>query len=143
MGKKPSTHSRRSVIAAGICSVASVAGCSRLEANPSMLDIVFINNTDSRFVITVHLFPSEEGNPNGIGESFSDPVTVEPQEEVRRKDIAERQQYLIEYDVDKIVDGDPLQTDHGHAHFYPTEGGENPSIAFDIVDSGVLNKRIL
>ena len=141
MVKKSPTHSRRSVIAAGICSVAS-AGCSRLEANPSMLDIVFINNTDRRFVITVHLSASEEGNPNDMGERFSEPITVEPQEEVRRKDIAESQQYLIEYDVDKIVDGDPLQTDHGHAHFYPTEGGENPQVAFDIVDSGKVNKRV-
>ena len=135
MADEPSTHSRRAVIAAGICSVASVSGCSILESDPPMLDVVFINNTDSRFVITVHLLASEDGHSN------REVIDVEPQEELRREDIAESQQYLIEYDVDKLVDGDPLQTDHDHAHFYPTDGGDDPSVAFDIVGSGTLNKR--
>lgn len=112
-----------------------------LESDPPMLDIVFINNTNSQFVITVHLLASEDGHSNEEGGTFSAPIDIEPQEEVRREDIVESQQYLIEYDVDKIVNGDPLQTDHDHAHFYPTDGGDNPSVAFDIVDSGTLNKR--
>lgn len=139
---KPSTHSRRSVLVAGICSITSLSGCSMLEPESPMLDIVFFNNTDNRFVITVYLFASGEDHSNSDGRTFST-IEIEPQEEVRRDDIAKSQQYLIEYDVDKIVDGDPLQTDHGHAHFYPTDDGENPSVAFDIVDSGVLNKRAL
>ena len=141
MSDEPSTHSRRAVMAAGLCSVASVPGCSILESDPSMLDIVFINNTDSGFTITVHLLASGDGNSNGEGRAFSASIDIEPQEELRREEIAESQQYLIEYDVDKIVDGDPLQTDHDHAHFYPTDGGDNPSVAFDIVGSGTLNKR--
>lgn len=138
----PSAHSRRAVIAAGVCSVASVAGCSMLESARPMLDIVFINNTDNRFVITVHLFASGDEQPDGAVRTFSAPIEIESQEQIRREEIAESQQYLIEYDVDKIVDGDPLQTDHDHAHFYPAAGGDNPSVAFDIVGSGTLNKRM-
>ena len=141
MAEESSTHSRRAVIAAGICSIASVSGCSLLESDPPLLDIVFFNNTDSRFVITVSLLASGNGRSNGEVRTFSESIEIEPQEEVRREDIAESQQYLIEYDVDKIVDGDPLQTDHDHSHFYPTDGGDNPSVAFDIVGSGSLNKR--
>lgn len=141
MADEPSTHSRRAVIAAGICTVASVPGCTLLASDPPMLDIVFINNTDNRFVITVHLLASGDGHSNEEGRTFSASIEIEPQEELRREDIATSQQYLLEYDVDKIVNGDPLQTDHGHAHFRPTDGGDNPSIAFDIVGSGILNKR--
>jgi hypothetical protein len=139
---EPSTHSRRTVVAAVVALLVSVPGCSILESDPPGLDIVFINNTDSRFMITVHLRANGDGHSEGELETFSAPIEIGPQEEVRREDIAESQQYLIEYDVDKIVDGDPLQTDHDHAHFYPTEGGDNPSIAFDIVGSGTLSKRI-
>lgn len=142
MADEPSTHSRRTVLVAGICSTTSLSGCSMLEPESTMLDMVVFNNTDSQFVITIYLFASGEDHSNSDSRTFST-IEIEPQEEVRREDIVESQQYLIEYDVDKIVDGDPLQTDHGHAHFYPTEGGENPSVAFDIVDSGVLNKRTL
>jgi hypothetical protein len=112
-----------------------------LESDPPMLDIVFINNTDSRFIITVHLLASGGGQSNGEVKTFSAPIEIEPQEEVRREDVAESQQYLIEYDVDKIVNGDPLQTDRDHDHFSPTDGKDNPSVAFDIVGSGTLNKR--
>ena len=107
-----------------------------------MLDIVFINNTDSRFTITVHLQASGESHSNRAVTNVSRIIEIEPQEEVRREDIAESQPYLIEYDVDKIVNGDPLQTDHDHTHFYPTDDGGNPTIAFDIVGSGMLNKRV-
>lgn len=138
---KPSTHSRRSVLVAGICSITSLSGCSMLERESPMLDVVFFNNTDNRFVIKIYLFARGEDHSNSDGRTFSI-IDIEPQEEFRRENIAESQQYLIEYDVDKIVEGDPLQTDHGHAHFYPTDGGENPCVAFDIVDSGVLNKRV-
>lgn len=138
----PSTYSRRTVAAAVVCSLVSVPGCSMLESDSPGLDIVFINNTDSRFIITVHLFASRDDHSDGELDTFSAPIEIDPQGEVRREDIAESQQYLIEYDVDKIVDGDPLQTDHGHAHFYPTDDGDNPSVAFDIVGSGTLNKRI-
>jgi hypothetical protein len=107
-----------------------------LKSDPPMLDIVFFNYTDSRFEITIHLLASGDGHSNG------EIIEIEPREEVRREDIAESQQYLIRYDVDKIVNGDPLQTDHDHVHFYPTESGDNPGVAFDIVGSGTLNKRI-
>ncbi len=142
MVNESSTHSRRTVVAAVICSFVSVSGCSMLESDSPRLDIVFFNNTDSRFIITVHLRASGDGHSDGALETFSAPIEINPQEEVRRENITESQQYLIEYDVDKIVDDDPLQTDHGHAHFYPTDSGDNPCIAFDIVGSGTLNKRI-
>lgn len=142
MLEKPSLYSRRTVLATGICSVVSLSGCSMLKTEPPMLDIVVFNNTDSRFVVTVYLTASGENQSNNDGRMVSTPIKIGPQEEVRREEFAETQQYLIEYDVDKIVDGDPLQTDHDHAHFYPTDGGENPSVTFDIVDSGNLNKRI-
>lgn len=141
MTDEPSTHSRRTVLIAGICSITSVSGCSMLEPESPMLDIVVFNNTDSRFVITIYLFASGEDHSDSDSRTQST-IEIEPQEEIRRENITESQQYLIEYDVDKIVDGDPLQTDHDHAHFYPTDGGENPSVTFDIVDSGNLNKRI-
>jgi len=112
-----------------------------LESDSTMLDVVVFNNTDSRFVITLHLVASGEGHSHSDSRTFYTTIEIGPQEELRREDIAESQQYLIEYDVDKIVDGDPLRTDHDHVHFYPTDGGENHSVAFDIVDSGVLNKR--
>jgi len=102
-----------------------------------MLNLIFFNNTDSRYEITVHLLSSEKE-----ARTFSERIEIEPQEEVRREDIAESQQYVIEYDVDKIVSGDPLQTDHDHAHFIPTDDGDNPGVAFDIVGSGTLNKRV-
>jgi hypothetical protein len=86
-----------------------------LKTEPPMLDIVVFNNTDSRFVVTVYLTASGENQSNNDGRTVSTPIKIGPQEEIRREEFAESQQYLIEYDVDKIVDGDPLQTDHDHA----------------------------
>ena len=138
---KPSTRSRRTVLVGGICSVASLSGCSMLEPNPTMLDIVVFNNTDGRFVITLYLTASGEEHSHSDSGTSATTIEIEPQEERRRENIAESRPYLVEYDVDKIVDDDPRQTDHDHVHFYPADGGENSCVAFDIVDSGVLNRR--
>lgn len=142
MPDEPSTHSRRTVIAAGICSVASVPGCSVLDSDPPMLDLAIFNNTDSRYAVTVYLFADGEEQANEDSRTFSASIEIDPQETVRREDIAESQRYLVEYDLDKIVDGDPLQTDRDHAHFYPTDGGDSPCVAFDIVASGTLHPRV-
>lgn len=134
--------SRRTVIAATVCSLVPVAGCSALESDPPMLDLVVFNYTDSPFTVTIELFRSGNNQTRNEAKAFASTIDVEPGGETRLEDAVENDQYLIEYDVDRIVEGDPLETDRDHTHFYPTGDGENNSIAFDIVRSGKMNKRI-
>lgn len=143
MPDNPSTStSRRSVMAVGVCSLVSVAGCAGLASDVPMLDLLVYNQTDSRYIVTIRVYREEGDRARSEARVFQSQIEVEPQGVARREAVAESQQYLIRYDVDRIVDGDPLETDHDHAHVYPSSDSENDSVAFDIVDAGELKKRI-
>jgi len=143
MPDNPSTSlSRRALLSASGCVVASVSGCSAVSSNTPMLRIHIYNQTDDRYRLTIRLYRVENAHDRSEARVFQDRLEVEPQGVTKREAVAEADRYLFRYNVDRLVEGDPLETAHDHAHIYPSTDGEPDSVAFDIVESGVLKKRI-
>lgn len=143
MTDEPSTTaSRRAVLAAGVCSLAPGTGCIGLGSDPPMLDIIVYNQTDSQYTVTMKLYRVGNDQTRSEALAFQSEFEIEPQGVAKREQVAENDRHLLRYDVDRIVENDPLETDHDHAHLYPTSDSETNSVAFDIVGSGELKKRI-
>lgn len=143
MSGTPATPiSRRALISLGGCSLVPVTGCSAVLSETPMLDLLIYNQTDSHYVVTVRLYRVATAENRNEARVFQARMEVEPQGVVKRDAVAESDRYLLRYDVDRLVEGDPLETANDHAHIYPSADGDSDSVAFDIVGSGDLKKRI-
>lgn len=103
-----------------------------------MLELLLFNHTDSPYTVELSLLQVDRDLSRSEARVYSEPIDIEPDGEVRQEDVAETQQYLVNYEVFK--DNSKL-TDEDHAHYYPDDYGGDDGIAFDIHPPGVLTRR--
>lgn len=129
---------RRTVLASGAIAFASIAGCSALSADSSMVDVTIYNQTDSAYSVELRLYLVDGAETRSDARVSSETIEVEPNGDVRRADVAEAQRYLVRYEVYRE---NTRPTDEDHVHFYPTDDEDSQSIAFDIHPPGELTRR--
>ncbi|UHH25381.1 hypothetical protein [Halobacterium noricense] len=129
--------SRRAVLAAGVASLASVAGCSALPSRSATLDVTLFNHTDSPYTVELSLFRVGKDLSRSDARADSESIDVEPQGETRREDVAVARQYVVQYEV---YENNRDPTDEDHVHFYPSDDGDD-ALAFDVHAPGVLTRR--
>lgn len=139
MADEPSpVASRRTVLATGAVSIASVAGCSTLTSSPPMLDLAVFNQTEHPYTVALRLLRVGSDHARNEARAYASTIDIAPQGETRQTDVAEARQYLVEYDLFR---NDSERTEADHVHFYPTEGTENDTLTFDIRSPGVMTER--
>lgn len=129
---------RRTYLASLAVSSVALAGCSALTSPPSMLDLTLFNQTDSSYTVEMSLFRVESDLSRSEARAYSTSITVEPQGEAQREDVAETRQYLVQYDLFR---NNNRSTDEDHVHFYPTDDEGDDSLTFDIHTPGVMTRR--
>lgn len=76
-----------------------LAGCSGVFSDSSMLSVTIFNHSESPYTIEMSLFLTDEDISRSDARVFSGRIEIEPDEQTVREDVAERQQYLIEYSL--------------------------------------------
>jgi hypothetical protein len=117
--------------------VSGISGCSGLSPDSSMLDLVFVNHSETPYTVEVRLFRGDGSSRSGARE-FSGSIDVEAEGETSRTHVAEAQPYLIEY---SLYENDSRLTDQSHVHYYPPGDGGDDTQTFDIDSAGVLTRR--
>lgn len=130
--------SRRAVLSTGAASIASLTGCSALSSQPSTLDLLLFNHAESPYTVELSLLRVDTGLPRSDARVYSESIDVEPETEVRREGVVERQQYLVRYEV---YENDSKLTDEDHVHYYPVDGWDDDWIGLDIHPPGVITRR--
>ena len=103
-----------------------------------MLSLTVFNHSESPYTIEMTISRTDGDDSKNAARAFSGRISIEPDGQTLREDVAERQPYLIEYSL--FEDNSEL-TDQDHVHYYPGDEDEDGSLAFDIDSSGTLTRR--
>ncbi len=103
-----------------------------------MLEIVLFNHTDKPYAVEIGLFRADGTRSRSDARVHSESISVGPQGQTRREDVAESRQYVVRYEV---FENNHTPTDEGHVHFYPGDDGDSDEIAFDIHSPGTITRR--
>jgi|AntRauTorcE11898_2_1112593.scaffolds.fasta_scaffold00043_23 hypothetical protein len=122
--------------AAPLC--AGLAGCSGLISETPTLSLVVFNHAESPYAVEVTVSRTGDGASRSEAKAFSGRIRVEADGRTAREDVAERRPSLIEYGLYK--ENSEL-TDQDHVHYYPGDGDESGTLAFDIDSPGTLTRR--
>src|SRR6056297_2634007 len=130
---------RRTFVLGTIPLCSGLAGCTGLLSDPPMLSVTVFNRSESPYIIEMAFSRTDGDLTRGEARVFSGSISVEPDEQTVRKDVAERQQYVIEYNLFRD-DGGSL-TEQDDFHYYPGDESVSGGLTFDITPSGTLTRR--
>jgi hypothetical protein len=116
----------------------SVAGCSALASERPMLDLRLFNQTETPYTVELQLYDAGSDQSRSEARSYAASIDVAPEGETRRADVAEVRHSLVQYEV---YGNDSRLTDEDHVHFYPSDGGGEESLVFDVRSPGELTRR--
>lgn len=129
---------RRTLVSGTIPLCSGLAGCTGLLSDPLMLSVTVFNRSESPYTIEMAFSRTAGDRSRGEARVFSGSIDVGPDEQTVRKDVAERQQYVIEYSLFRDDGG---LTEQDSFHYYPGDESEGGGLAFDITPSGTLTRR--
>ncbi|TMT78039.1 hypothetical protein E2L06_20950 [Haloterrigena sp. H1] len=104
-----------------------------------MLSVTVFNQSESSYTIEMAFSRTDGDLSRGEARVFSGSIDVGPDEQTVRKDVAERQQYIIEYSL--FRDDSGFLTEQDNFHYYPGDESESGGLTFDITPSGTLTRR--
>ena len=116
----------------------TVAGCSALASERPLLDLRLFNQTETPYTVELQLFDAGSDQSRSEARSYAASIDVPPQGEARRTDVAEARHSLVQYEVYR---NDSRLTDEDHVHYYPSDGGGEEGLVFDIRSPGELTRR--
>ncbi|WP_226480987.1 hypothetical protein [Natrinema amylolyticum] len=129
---------RRTFVLGTIPLCSGFAGCTGQFSDSRMISVTVFNHSERPYTIEMALSRTDEDISRSESRAFSGRIDVEPDEQTIRKDVAEQQQYLIEY---SLFEDNSFLTEQDHFHYYPGDEDESGSLAFDITSSGTLTRR--
>lgn len=132
---------RRTVVLGTIPLSLGLAGCTELFSDSPMLSVTVFNRSESPYTIEMALSRTDGDLSRSEARAFSGRVDVEPDGQTVRDDVAERQQYLIEYSLFRQDEVSDFLTEQGNFHYYPGDESESGGLTFDITPSGTLTRR--
>lgn len=137
-GQSPLLTSRRAVLATGVASIASLAGCSSLSFESPMLDVALENHTDTAYEIFLRVLQVDSDLSQSDAKISDERISIDSDGKIRLEDVAEVQQYVIRYY--RFTESHGRVADQGHIHYYPEYDGEDDLIGFIIRPPGVLHR---
>ena len=129
---------RRGVLLGTTTAISGLAGCGVPSSEDSRLDVTIFNHTETSYTIEVDIFDSTADGSRGEARVYSESITIEPEGQAEREEIAETQPLLARYDV---YENNSRQTDQGHIHYYPSDDNSAESMVFDLQPPGSLVRR--
>ncbi|WP_440764304.1 hypothetical protein [Natronorubrum sp. DTA7] len=129
---------RRTFVSGSIPLCSGLAGCTGLFSDSQMLSVAVFNQSESSYTIEMAFSRTDGDLSRSEAQTFSGSIDIEPDEQTVRKEVAERQRYLIAY---SLFEDNSFLTEQDHFHYYPGDEDESGSLVFDINSAGSLTRR--
>ncbi|WP_206335417.1 hypothetical protein [Natronolimnobius sp. AArcel1] len=129
---------RRTFVWGTIPLCSGLAGCSKVFSDSPMLSVTVFNQSENPYTIEMAFSRTDGDLSRSEARVFSGRIDVEPDEPTVRKDVAERQQYLIEY---SLYEDNTSLKEQDSFYYYPGDEYESGGLAFDIRSRGILTRR--